>query len=175
MAPLRKMLNDWQAPYIQSLMRLIETQSKQTLIKWAVDYSQMHLVPLWVKHYPDNKGPQLALEAANQWMAGLIKLPEAKKAILACHETARTIESNPVALASARAIAQVASTIHSPRHCIGLAFYGALAIAYDQLGIDTPWHDLEAFAGTECNKMETALRTIAISNETNPVKIDWFC
>lgn len=31
MAKTRRMLSDWRAPYIQSLMRLIETQSKATL------------------------------------------------------------------------------------------------------------------------------------------------
>lgn len=36
----RKMLSDWKAPYIQSLMKLIETQSKATLTNWAVDYTE---------------------------------------------------------------------------------------------------------------------------------------
>lgn len=35
----RKMLSDWKAPYIQALMKLIETQSKSTLAHWAVDYA----------------------------------------------------------------------------------------------------------------------------------------
>ena len=40
MPKARKMLSDWKAPYIQSLMKLIETQSKATLTGWAVDYSE---------------------------------------------------------------------------------------------------------------------------------------
>lgn len=43
----RKMLSDWEAPYIQSLMKLIETQSKKTLANWAVDYAEKVLLPLW--------------------------------------------------------------------------------------------------------------------------------
>ena len=40
MPKYRKMLNDWQAPYIQSLMRLIETQSKINLANWCLDYAE---------------------------------------------------------------------------------------------------------------------------------------
>ncbi|MDD2374089.1 MAG: hypothetical protein PHD23_01930 [Eubacteriales bacterium] len=47
MANRRKMLSDMDAPYIQSLMRLIETQSKTTLARWAVDYAYEFLLPLF--------------------------------------------------------------------------------------------------------------------------------
>jgi two-component system CheB/CheR fusion protein len=33
------MLSDWNAPYIQALVKLIETQSKTTLAVWATDYA----------------------------------------------------------------------------------------------------------------------------------------
>jgi hypothetical protein len=39
MMKARKMLNDWEAPYIQSLVKLVETQSKATLANWVVDYA----------------------------------------------------------------------------------------------------------------------------------------
>ena len=42
----RKMLSDWDAPYIQELMRLVETQSKATLAMWAVDYAELVIMPL---------------------------------------------------------------------------------------------------------------------------------
>jgi hypothetical protein len=44
MPKARKMLSAWKAPYIQSLMKLIETQSKVTLAHWAVDYSERVIV-----------------------------------------------------------------------------------------------------------------------------------
>lgn len=84
-------------------------------------------------------------------------------------------EENPVAQAAARAVGQSASTIHSARHCIGLAFYGALAVAYDCLGTDAPWGQIEQCAAEECGRMETALRASAVENEANPAKIDWKC
>lgn len=175
MPKARKMLSDWNAPYIQSLMKLIKTQSKATLALWAVDYAERVLLPLWSKHFPTDLRPQNALNAAREWLSGTIKLPQAKPAILECHAAAREADGNPVAQAAARTIAQCASTIHSARHCIGLAFYGALAVAYDRLGTDLPWGQIEQCAAAECARMEAALRAVAVENEPNPAKIDWKC
>lgn len=175
MAKTRKMLSDWRAPYIQSLMKLIETQSKTTLANWAIDYSEQVLLPLWSKSYPDDLRPQNALNAAREWLSGAMKLPQAKPAILECHSAAREAGDNPVAQAAARAIGQSASTIHSARHCIGLAFYGALAVAYDRLGTDASWEQIEQFAADECGRMEAALRAVSVEDEPNPAKIDWKC
>jgi len=156
------MLNNWRAPYIQSLMKMIEMQSKDTLTNWAVDYSERVLLPLWSKHYPGDLRPQNALSAARQWLSGVIKLPQARAAILECHAAARESVGNPVAQAAARAMGQSASTIHSARHCIGLAYYGygALAVAYDALGVDSSWEQVEQLAAEECGRMEAALRAI---------------
>ena len=175
MAKPRKMLSDWRAPYIQSLMRLIETQSKTTLANWAVDYSRSVILPLWYKSHPDDDRPEAALDAAARWLMGEIKLPQAKEKILGCHAAAREAEGDPVAQAAARAIGQCSSTIHSARDCIGLAFYGALSVAYDTLGMDAKWEQIEKCAKEECGRMEAALREIAVENEENPAKIDWKC
>lgn len=173
MSKTRKLLNDWDAYYIQSLMKLIETQSKSTLVHWSVDYAEEVLLPLWSKHYPNDLRPQNALLAARDWLEGKIKLPVAKKQILDCHAAAREAEGNPVAQAAARAIGQCASTIHSARHCIGLALYGALAVAYDTLGTKAPWEQLEQCAAVECGRMLEALRAMSINDEANPAKINW--
>lgn len=165
MPKTRKMLSDWKAPYIQSLMKLTETQNKITLANWAIDYSERVLLPLWRKHCPDDLRPENALNAARRWLSGAIKLPRAKAAILECHAAARESAGNPVAQAAARAIGQSASTIHSARHCIGLALYGALAVAYDALGTDSPWEQIERFAADECGRMEAALRAVSVEDE----------
>lgn len=171
----RKMLNNWEAPCIQSLIKIIPTQSKTTLAHWAIDYAEEHLIPIWNKYYAQDERPFLALEKARLWLAGQLKLPQVKPAILNCHEAAQEAAQHPIALAAARAIGQCASTIHSARHCIGLVLYGALAIAYEQKGVDTKWEELEDFANKECVKMEKALQRIAVVNETNPSNIDWKC
>jgi hypothetical protein len=175
MPKARKMLSDWDTPYIQSLVKLIETQSKATLAHWAVDYAEQVILPLWNKYYPADLRPQNALNAAREWLAGAIKLPQAKMTILECHAAAREADATPVAQAAARAIGQSASTIHSARHCIGLSLYGAIAVAYDTLGTNAPWKQLEQCAAGECGRMLDALRAVAVENEPNPAKIDWKC
>ena len=157
MPKARKMLSNWDAPYIQSLVSLIETQSKSTLAHWAVDYAEQVILPIWSKHYPNDLRPQNALSAAREWLSGVIKLPQARTAILECHAAAREADANPIAQAAARAIGQSASTIHSSRHCIGLALYGALAVAYDTLGMNAPREQLEQCAADECRHMLDAL------------------
>jgi hypothetical protein len=175
MPKARKMLSDLNAPYIQSLTKLNKTQSKATLAMWAVDYSERVILPLWSKHYPDDLRLQNALNAACEWLSGTIKLPRAKSVILECHAAARDADANIVAQAAARAIGQSASTIHSARHCIGLALYGAIAVAYDTLGTNAPWEQLERCAAEECGRMEATLHAAAVENEPNPAKIDWKC
>jgi len=171
----RKMLSDWEAPYLVPLIRQIETQSKDTLIVWSTGYAEAVLLPIWEKAFPEDARPRAALRAAGMWRNKVIKLPEAKIQILACHEAARSCEGNPAAQAAARAIGQVASTIHSARHCIGLPLYGALAIAYDRLGADMPWGVIESAAGEECGRMLEALLRVSKEDEPNPAGITWVC
>lgn len=175
MPKARKMITDWDAPYLQALVRLIETQSKATLAAWSIGYAEQIMVPLWTVRYPDDPRPRQALEAAREWLAGSIKLPRAKTAILACHAAAREAAASPVAQGAARAIGQAASTIHSAQHCIGLPLYGALAVAHDELGTDAPWPQLEERAAAECGRMLQALRAMAVDHEPHPARINWKC
>jgi len=175
MKKYRKMLSNWQAAPIEGLMRLIETQSKNTLVNWAVDYAESYFLPIYAKQYPEDDRPRLALDYARLWLKKEVKLPEAKKYILACHNAAGEAVENPAAQAAARAIGQAASSIHSATHSLGLALYGGVALAYDQLGMDKPWSEHESYALNECEKMLAALQAVAIPDEPNPVKVKWFC
>lgn len=176
MPKYRKMLNDINAPYLQSLMRLIETQSKTTLANWCIDYAEKHILPIYEKAYPGDDRPGNALTAARDWLAGKVKLPYVKNIILnECHAAARDHDDNPAAQAAARTCGQAAATIHAPTHSLGLALYGSLAVAYDKLGINADWDSLLTIAAEECGKMEAALRTVAVENELNPAKINWNC
>lgn len=176
MPKYRKMLNDINAPYLQSLMRAIETQSKTTLAHWCIDYAYEHILPIYEKTYPNDMRCKNALDAAKQWLDGKVKLPYVKHIILnECHTAAREADEHPAAQAAARTCGQVAATIHAPTHALGLALYGALAIAYDHLGIDAPWDKLLEVAAVECAKMESALAAVAVKNEPSPAKINWRC
>lgn len=54
MPKLRKMLGSADHPTVQKLMRLIETQNKQTLAAWAVDYVAAHDLPILTAHGGDS-------------------------------------------------------------------------------------------------------------------------
>jgi hypothetical protein len=176
MSKHRKMLNDIDAPYIQSLMRLIETQSKTTLANWCIEYSHTNVLPIYEKVYPNDERCRHALDAAKDWLDGKVKLPYVKNIILnECHAAAREAGDNPAAQAAARTCGQAAATIHAPTHSLGLALYGALAVAYDVLGINAKWNELLEVAAIECEKMVSSLSAVAVENEPNPAKINWKC
>lgn len=174
MAKHRKMLQ-LNIPAIQEMMQVLLTQSKQTICNWAIDYAEEVVLPVWVKHRGEDARPQAAIAAAREWLDGKIKLPQAKVAIVACITAAREAEDDPAAQAAGRAIHQVSATIHMPSHSLGLPLYGALAVAYDALGIDAPWEKIEQRASVECERMLASLKAVAVENEPNPAKINWNC
>lgn len=176
MPKLRKMLGAADAPYIVSLMRLIETQSKATIANWCMAYCEAHILPIFEKHCPGDDRARAAIAAARDWFNGKKKLPEVKNIILnECHAAARELDGNPAAQAAARACGQAAACFHTPTHSLGLAFYGAAAIAYDRVGLSEKPEVYDQIAAKECAKMEAALRAVAVENEPNPAKIKWNC
>ena len=70
---------------------------------------------------------------------------------------------------------KAAACFHTPTHSLGLAFYGAAAIAYDRVGTDEKPEIYDQIAAEECAKMEAALRVVAVEDEQNPAKINWHC
>ena len=175
MAKLRKMLGSADSPYIIALMRLIETQSKTTIANWCVDYVTEHIIPIYQKAYPDDRCPERALEAFREYQNGTIKLPDLKKVVAEVNNAAKAAEENPAAQAAARAVGQAAAAIYTPTHSLGLAFYGAAAIAYDMVGLAEKPEVYEKIASEECGKMLGALQAAAVENEEQPVKINWYC
>jgi len=175
MAKLRKMLGSADSPYIVSLMRLIETQSETTIANWCIGYAEEQILPIYESAYPADTRPRDALNAAKDWLDGKTKLPAVKKLVLDVHAAAKEAEDNPAAQAAARTVGQAAAVIHTPAHSLGLAFYGAAAIAYARVGIKEKPEVYERIAAEECAKMEAALRAIAVPNEKNSAKINWNC
>lgn len=170
---LRKTLGNFQSPYIISLMRLVETQSKTTLINWCTGYAEKHIIPIYERAYPLDARPRDALNNAIGWLEGRAKFVDAKQSNYDAHAAATEAEGNYSAQAAARAAAHAALTIHVPAHCLGIAFYGAAGLAYAQAGINESPEVYDKIAAEECAKMEEALRRIAVSNESTPAKTDW--
>lgn len=175
MPKVRKMLGKKDSPYILSLMSLISAQSKDTAARWCIDYARGELLPIYQKSYPGDGRGEAALEAADRWLSGELKLPVVKKLILEAHAAAREAEGNPAAQAAMRAVGQAASVVHVVTHALGIAFYGAAAIAYDRVGLEEKPEVYELIAAQECAKMEAALAAIAVPNEPSPAKTSWHC
>ncbi|MCL2150123.1 MAG: hypothetical protein FWH51_04245 [Dehalococcoidia bacterium] len=174
MPKLRKTLGAAGSSYILSLMRLIEKQSKATIASWCLGYCEEHVLPIFEKHCPGDIRPRMAISASRDWFQNKKKLPEIKYVILnQCHAAARELVNNPAAQAAARACGQAAACCHAPTHSLGLAFYGAAAIAYDRAGLCEKPEVYDKIAANECAKMEAALQALAVENEPIPAKIKW--
>ncbi|MDR2817546.1 MAG: hypothetical protein LBB04_02385 [Oscillospiraceae bacterium] len=171
---LRKTFGDLKAPLTIALMRLIETQSKTTVVNWTLNYAEQKVLPLFVKHCPNDERPAHAIAAAREWLGGKVKLPYVKNIILnECHAAAREQENNPVAQAAARAIGQSAGSIHAVPHSLGCYFYAAAAFAYDRLGLAASETEFGAVADEVCAEYIAALRAVARENEPNPAPCKW--
>lgn len=136
MVKVRKMLGKADSPYIISLMRLIDTQSKNTIVRWCNEYAREHILPIYREDYPDDFRLINALNAVNEWLEGNMKLIEVKKIVKQAQIAAREADRNPASQAAARAIAATTSTINSLASSLGLAFYGSAAIAYSFIGVN---------------------------------------
>lgn len=137
------MLGAADSPYILSLMRLIETQSKTTIADWCVDYAKAHILEIYQKAYPQDERVPRVLAAYRQFRQGEdkvsagIKVAQLKKAVARANDAA--------------------------------------AIAYDRVGLEEKPEVYDGIAAQECEKMEAALRAVAVEDEPNPAKINWYC
>ena len=173
MRKLQKTIGNFDCPEIRSLAQLAETQSKRTLCLWSIDYAEAHLLPVFEREFPDDTRPREALANARGWLEGRVPFVDAKDTNNGAHNAATAAEGHPAVQAAARAIAHASLTIHVSAHCMGIAFYGAAALSYDQLGLDATQDEYLFVAQQAWLEMEDALRTIAVENETNPAKLNW--
>ena len=173
---LRKMLGDVNAPSTVALREIIDTQSKDTIRKWCLDYAETKLLPIFEKHCPGDERPRSAVNAAHEYLDGHVKFPVVKNIILnECHAAARELDANPTAQAAARAVGQGSSVVHTLTHSLGLYFYAAAAIAYDRIGLEARDEDYAQIAEEVCLDYTAALRAIAVENEPMPAKLKWNC
>ncbi len=154
----RKTLGSPDAPCIQSLKRLMDAQSKETIGRWCLGYAEDRILPVFERRCPGDARPRRAIEASRAWFSGKMKLPAVKAVILnECHAAARELDHDPAAQAAARACGQAASCCHVPAHALGLAYYGAAAVAYDEAGTCQSAEIYEEIFARECRKLEAAL------------------
>ena len=172
MTKLRKTLGNFDYPEVAALARLAETQSKRTLCFWSIRYAQERILPIYENSRPNDPRPRFALDNALGWLDGRVKFSDAKETNNEAHNAASDAEGNAAAQAAARAIAHASLTIHVSAHCMGIAFYGAAALAYDRLGQRETQEAYLHIAQQAWAEMEERLREIAVANEPNPAKLN---
>lgn len=153
----RKMLGDKDAPCTQSLLRLIESQSKQTICKWCLDYAEQHFLPIFEKHRLGDH-PRNALNAARDYINGKLKFSEAKGHIW--YDADGKTGSDPIIQAAENAIGQAASVVRYPSkwHALAVYFYGVAAIAYDRVGLNESAEVYTSIAEEVCSDMTESLQ-----------------
>ncbi len=111
---------------LHDLIGLMENQKHVTLVVWALECAKETLSRFEGK-YPNEPRPRMALELCEEWARGNIKMPVAKKAILAAHAVAKEIDDKEC-IALVHAIGHAGATVHVGTHALGLVFYELTAI-----------------------------------------------
>ena len=176
MAKLRKMLGSLNDPEIPALMATIETQSKETLARWAAGAVQTRYLPVYEKAFPEDPRLRELTETAIRCADGEISLSDLKGAIRLARSIPKEAEAGgPAAVAAARAVITGCGVFGTPTNALGYLFYGAAAAAYDTLGTEAPAADYDQFARQEFQTLLEMLGAESFPEEPNPVKINWNC
>lgn len=175
MAKLRKMLGEIDSQECKDLMALIETQSKQTLAGWAINYACENYLEIYEHECPEDGRLKSILDICFEYLEGSRKLNETKPFLKEARQIASGAEGHPVAQAAARAIATACSVVQTPTSALGFLFYGAAAAAYSESGLDQTADVYDRLATAELQKALASLQKAAVPDEQKPAKIKWGC
>lgn len=117
-----------QSEYLQDLIVLFQEQNHRTMALWAFDVAAETIETLEEK-YPNETRPREALEAAQDWAAGNIKMRLAQHKILSCHAFAKEINCKED-IAMCHAVGQACAVVHTAGHAIGYPIYELTSIIY---------------------------------------------
>ena len=173
MAKLRKMLGSADSAECTALMRQIETQSKETLVRWAAGYAQDLLLPILQTRFTGPE-PAAAVNGAKQWLAGEISPKDVKPLLKSARDCVKAV-SDPVSEAAVRGVSTACAVITTPTNALGFVFYAAAAIAYDRVGLEETAAVYDSIAAEVFTHALETLRAVSVENEPNPAKIDWSC
>jgi hypothetical protein len=98
------------------------------LAAWAADCAE-RVLPFFESRAPGDTRPRDAINALRMWIhTGEFHMAEVRKAALAAHAAARSVEEDDAARSAARAAGQAMATAHVPRHALAAALYAATAV-----------------------------------------------
>lgn len=175
MAALRKMLGSVQEEGVVALMRLMETQSKQTLAKWAAGYAEEHYLPILKKRGLEDARLTDAAAAVKKCLQGELPIKEGRKIFAEARKAGQEITEHPAAQAAARAIATACAVLLTPTNALGFVFYGAAAYAYEEAGLKETPGAYDKLASEEIGRILASLQAAAVPDEENPAKLEWNC
>lgn len=170
----RRMLGSIEDPSVQGLMRVIETQRKETLAAWALASVEETCLPILARHEYSDERVTAAVAAAHALLEGAMTLRAAWPALNEARKAAQEAEE-PIVQAALRAVAVASAVYSTPTNALGFTFYQAAAVAYDSAADMTDAAACDALAAAELARLEQRLRACAVADEPDPVKIDWGC
>lgn len=112
--------------FLQELAFQLRIQDRRVLVLWALDLAE-DAVKALERQYPEQREPRDAWAAAGDWAAGRIRMPQARRAILACHAMARDLPA-PEDAARCHAVGQACSVVHTAGHAMGFPVYELTAL-----------------------------------------------
>jgi glycogen debranching enzyme len=116
------------AEHDESLVKLIQQSSHQTLARWARDCVE-RVLHFFEDQFPQDQRPRQALETLQTWIrTGEFSMDTIREASLASHAAARDVGKDTPARSAARAAGQAVATAHVPMHALAAANYAAQAI-----------------------------------------------
>lgn len=175
MVKLRKMLGRVDGPEIVELMAVIETQSKETLSGWALDWAENSFLTIYEKYYGEDFRLRNLVGICRECLNGERAFKEVKPLLKEAREIAKGAEEQPIAQAAARAVATACAVPQTVTNALGFTFYGAAAMVYDQEGIEGAAEVYDGMAAKELQRMLDSLKAVSVEDEKNPVKVTWHC
>jgi hypothetical protein len=124
-------------PQIIKLNHELSLVSKETCVLWCLDIIETMLIPCILRQGYPIESSLATVSKVKLWINKEIKLTQVKPLILKLHEQARMNSDHIIVMGCLRAVAHGCSTIHSQRHAIEIAYYGALALAKEQCQQDS--------------------------------------
>ena len=135
---------------LQDLRILLQSQDHRTIILWAFELAA-ESIDVLAQKYPDEKRPQEALNAAEDWAAGRIKMHTAQRKILDCHALAKELDCK-ADIAACHAVGQACSVVHAAGHALGYPIYDLTSIVY-RTGIENCTKAVEARSRVYIDKL----------------------
>ena len=114
------------SPCLAQLAGRLSSADRRTVVLWGLECAGRVADGLGVM-FPEDGRPAEAVRTCTLWSEGAVRMPEARRSILAVHGMARDV-GDPVAAALCHAVGQGCSCVHTPGHAMGLPVYELTAI-----------------------------------------------